>query len=123
MDFRLQAQTAHRLLQMRSLRWDYFKGEIFDEHGWNLLLILFAANADGRVISAEQAGVESGASKAAAGRWLRHLERESLIYLDQRGAWLTATTHAEMAEYLIKVAHLFEMPTDKPSGVSDVQDG
>lgn len=123
MEYREQVGTAHRLLQMRSLRWEYFSGELFDEHGWNLLLILFAANGEGRIVTASQASKESGATAIVGQRWFKHLELQGLITVeDGAGIALTALTRAEMAQYLLEAATLLDRANDAPSGASETQE-
>lgn len=123
MEYREQVRTAHRLLKMRSLRWDYFSGDLFDEHGWNLLLILFVANGEDRVITASQASKESGATAVVAQRWFKHLELQGLVTAeDGAGVALTALTRAEMAQYLLEAATLLDRTNDAASGADETQD-
>lgn len=115
MDHTEQAVTAQRLLKMRALRWDYFRGDIFDEHGWNALLILFIAEVHGRSLTGTQVADECGAPPKVGARWLMHLSSEKLVREDRGFVALTDTTRAELAEYLTQVTYLF---IDRPDTVS-----
>lgn len=110
MDLKEQAVTAQRLLKMRALRWDYFRGDIFDEHGWNALLILFIAEAQGRSMTGVDVAGACGAPANVGARWMTHLAAEKLVLEDRGVVALTDTTRAELAEYLTEVANLFGDP-------------
>lgn len=118
MDHTEQAVTAQRLLKMRALRWDYFRGDIFDEHGWNALLILFIAHAEGRSMTGSEVANECGAPPNVGSRWLLHLSSEKLIGQDEGKVALTDTTRAELAEYLTQVTQLFGDGPDTVHGES-----
>ncbi len=107
MDLKEQADTAQRLLKMRALRWEYFRGDIFDEHGWNALLILFIAEAQGRSLTGRDVAEQCGAPANVGIRWLMHLSSEKLVRETGGTVALTDTTRAELAEYLTQVANLF----------------
>ncbi len=118
MDHTRQALTAERLLRMRALRWDYFRGDIFDEHGWNALLILFIAEARGRSMTGAQVVTECGAPENVGSSWLLHLSAEQLIREDEGNVMLTDTTRAELSEYLTQVTHMFNDSPDPVAGQS-----
>lgn len=106
-----QARTAKRLLKMRGLRWDYFNGELFDEHAWNMLLLLFIAHAEERGVSSHDLRRDSGASASVGPRWITHLVNSQLIDCagdgDHALVSLTADTRAELGDYLFEVQRLF----------------
>lgn len=107
-----QARTASRLLKMRGLRWDYFNHDLFDEHAWNMLLILFIAQAEGRSMNVANLCSDSGAAATTGPRWIRHLTESRLIEHDGEGdaalVVLTAMARAELADYLFEVQRMFE---------------
>lgn len=97
-----RAEMARRLLQLRALRWDYFQSDLFDEHAWNILLVLFIAEASGRETNEALAMREASVPPTIGLRWITHLEKSGLV---ERGSdatilYLTAHSRAEMGEYL-----------------------
>ena len=114
-DFAPQARTAARILRMRALRWDYFRSDLFDEHAWSMLLILFVTHSEGRVIASEDLCRESGADGPTGQRWIRHLVKSELLELDGDNVQLTALNRAEMADYLTEIGKLFDEDENEPA--------
>lgn len=74
-----RGQMARNLIRVRAARQDAYPSEIFDEHGWNMLLHLFVAASENDVMS--EAGIieASGASSAVGRRWLGYLLADGQI--------------------------------------------
>ncbi len=108
MNMETQARTADRLLKMRQLRWNYFDGGLFDEHGWTMLLTLFASDVRGKALTAADLAKEAGAAGTFGERWIKALAVADLITVDDDIVRLTPSTRMELGEYLSAVTDLFQ---------------
>lgn len=72
--------TARTLYRNRRLRDEAFRGrEIFGEPAWDLLLDLYIASYDRKVVSVTAACAASAVPVTTALRWLGLLERQELV--------------------------------------------
>lgn len=52
----------------------------FADPAWDILLDLFAAQAEGRSVSVSSACIASGVASSTAVRWVTELERQDLVW-------------------------------------------
>ena len=86
---------ARKILTDRQKRVERFGRAMFGEPAWEMLLLLYVAQASARYTASRLARV-SGYSKATAIRWLDYLEKEKLILrkshpTDQRSVFIELT--------------------------------
>lgn len=108
MNMDTQAQTAVRLLKMRRLRWDYFDGGLFDEHGWTMLLTLFVSDVRGRTLTTAELCEEARAKDTFGERWIKALVAAELITRNDDVLRLAMSTRTELAQYLSAITDLFQ---------------
>jgi len=70
---------ARRLYRDRRVRERYFDGRLFAEPAWDMLLDLYAARAEGRILSTKSACIGAAVPPTTALRWLLRLEQAGLI--------------------------------------------
>lgn len=94
--------TAHSIFVGRTMRNRMFPSEIFDEHAWNILLILFVGLADNETISERSLVERAGTSVSVGRRWIAHLVKNKQICerSDDDDVLLTPAAIANMREYL-----------------------
>lgn len=83
----------------RRRRSHYLPAELFGEPGWDLLLDLFAARLQGRLVSVTSACIAADVPPTTALRWIRLMEERGLVERirhrsDQRVKWIGLTDMA-----------------------------
>lgn len=73
------AGLARRYLQLRRARDTLFPEGLFSDPAWDLLLDLFAAEAEGAAISVSSACIAAAVPPTTALRWIRRLEACDLL--------------------------------------------
>lgn len=68
------AALAAAMLAFRRYRSETLPAELFGEPGWELLLELFVADAQGRRITGKEVSERSSISPTVLSRWLKHLD-------------------------------------------------
>lgn len=98
-------RTAQDYANRRQRR-RHFTAELFGEPAWDLLLDLFRARLEGKMITVTSACIAADVPLSTALRWLGVLEGEGLVersrnVSDQRSTWvrLTDTGASAMIEY------------------------
>lgn len=79
-------QKVTELYLTRRRRARYLPAELFGEPAWDMLLDLFAARLDGRLISVTSACYAAGVPPTTALRWLGILEEEGLVERGEHGS-------------------------------------
>ena len=79
------ADIARAMLAFRRIRPRELPNGLFSETGWEFLLELFIADADGKRLTGHMVVERSGTSAEAASRWLMHLSAEGLVIGDGSG--------------------------------------
>ncbi len=74
---------ASEILDIRGHRAEYFNVEIFDEHSWDLMLLLYTAASAGRSMSVEEIRQRITVRAATLKRWVDILTRKKIITIDQ----------------------------------------
>lgn len=112
-----RSKAAQAILVARAFRKRLFPNEIFDEHAWGMLLVLFIAFADGEVISEIALLERVGLSVTAGRRWIAHLVGEDHIELREDGGGVTLSETAltklrifldeacDVSNWLVSVRH------------------
>jgi DNA-binding MarR family transcriptional regulator len=77
------ARAARVVLRNRRLRSRYLPADLFADPAWDILLDLFAADAEGQAVSVTSACVAAAVPVTTAQRWLRELERQGLVQRSQ----------------------------------------
>lgn len=92
---------AHRRARRR-----YFPADLFGEPAWDLLLDLFQARLEGKMIGVTSACIAADVPLSTALRWIGVLESEGLVdrrpnAKDSRSTWVSLTDRAvaAMADY------------------------
>jgi len=80
------AALAKGIYRLRRRRERHFQEELFSEPGWDMLLDLYVAAAEGRSISVCSACHGSAAPLTTAHRWLSHLEQLGLVVREAVGS-------------------------------------
>ncbi len=75
--------AAKEMYQERLARRRYFSPELFGEPAWDILLDLYIAEKENRVISVTSACVAAQVPQTTAIRWIRMLEQEGFVLRDQ----------------------------------------
>lgn len=78
-DDRLLAEIAQKIIKDREERYALFPSDIFDEYAWNMLLHLFVALSEGRVLSEDRLIGLANTSKAIGQKWLYYLAKDRQI--------------------------------------------
>lgn len=102
------AALARSLYDERRRRTEYFpQPGLFGEPAWDILLDLFSAAHDGRIVSVSSACIGAAVPPTTALRWLRHMENVGMADRlpdrhDKRRANLrmTPAAHDALAAYL-----------------------
>jgi hypothetical protein len=71
--------AAEDILAVRALRKRLFPSDIFDEHAWSMLLVLFVGHAKNEIISEQALLTRAAVSTASGSRWIAHLVEEGQI--------------------------------------------
>ena len=71
--------AAEDILAVRALRKRLFPSDIFDEHAWSMLLILFVGYVKNEIISEQALMTRAEVSTASGSRWMAHLVEEGQI--------------------------------------------
>lgn len=111
----VQAETAAeklpQILRARRERGRFLGHDLFADPAWDILLELFAAEADGRKISVSGVCASAALSATTGLRWLGKLERAGLVVrhsdpLDRRRSWvhLSPTAIAALQHYFATFA-------------------
>jgi hypothetical protein len=79
------ASTAIAILKFRRLRSEILPGELFAEPGWDLLLELFVADANGQRLTARDVSDRANIPPTVLSRWLIHLTQIGFIVGDGDG--------------------------------------
>lgn len=96
------AKRAARLIAERDRRYTLFPAEIFDEYPWNMLLHLFVAMADNRIMTEAMLCELSHAGQVIGRRWIAHLVRDDQVEARQDGGDVILTFGAieRLRQYL-----------------------
>ena len=79
------AVIAVAVLEFRRIRSDFLPRELFAEPGWDLLLELFVADANGHRLTAREVGDRNKIPPSVQSRWLIHLTQIGYIVGDGDG--------------------------------------
>ena len=101
------AAKAQKYLRMRRKRADLFGADLFADPAWDIMLDLFAAGIEGRVVSITSACIASGVPTTTALRWVALLVSRGTICRipdsrDHRRSYLFLSDEAKtvMSEWL-----------------------
>lgn len=70
---------AERLIAERRARRTYFAPDLFHEPAWDMLLALYIANEEGRILNVKALVGSSDAPVTTSQRWIDHLHKLRLI--------------------------------------------
>ncbi|MBB6123166.1 hypothetical protein [Sphingobium subterraneum] len=109
-------QVAREMLTARRRRSDYLPADFFGEPAWDMLLDLYIAHHEGKLISVSSACIASGGSATTALRWLARLETLQWVTRisddnDRRRIYVRITDLAEQA-ISSWIAHLIGLRGD-----------
>lgn len=79
------AATAGAILKFRRIRSEILPKESFAEPGWDLLLELFVADANGHRLTARAVSEQNNIPPSVLSRWLMHLTQIGFIVGDGDG--------------------------------------
>jgi DNA-binding MarR family transcriptional regulator len=98
---------ARHVYRMRRLRDSFLSAEIFGEASWDILLDLFASEAEGKLVRVTSACIAAAVPATTALRHLKELERRGIVKrvpseTDKRGQYvrLTETARVDMIALL-----------------------
>jgi DNA-binding MarR family transcriptional regulator len=101
------AVVAQKYLRMRQKRANFFGADVFADPAWEILLDLYAAGVEGRVVSITSACIASGVPTTTALRWItllvsRGAVRRAPDARDHRRShlYLSSGAKAVIAEWL-----------------------
>jgi hypothetical protein len=80
-----KARLAAGILANRQQRQKYLPQELFGETPWDMLLMLFVADANGKRVDGNKMIEQLGYSPSVLSRWLKHLSGSGLIVGDGTG--------------------------------------
>lgn len=80
-----KARLAQGVLSNLRQRLKYLPQELFGETPWDMLLMLFVADADGKRVDGNKMVEQLGCSPSVLSRWLKHLSAIGLIVGDGTG--------------------------------------
>lgn len=80
-----KARLAAGILAYRRQRQKYLPQELFGETPWDMLLMLFVADANGKRVDGNKMVEQLGCSPSVLSRWLKHLSAIGLIVGDGTG--------------------------------------
>jgi DNA-binding MarR family transcriptional regulator len=97
---------ARQLHRERRLRDDILSEGLFGEPAWDILLDLFACEAEGRTVRVNSACIGAAVPASTALRYLAELERRGLIErsrdeIDRRGQYVRLTPEAR--EHMVRL--------------------
>jgi DNA-binding MarR family transcriptional regulator len=72
-------ELAKQLLAQRLTRFEHFPAELFHEPAWDMLLALFIAQEDRRVMNVKTLVASANAPVTTSQRWIDHLHKLKLI--------------------------------------------
>ncbi len=75
----IRRMHAERLIAERRARRAYFAPDLFHEPAWDMLLALFLANEEGRIMHVKALVASSDAPVTTSQRWIDHLHKLRLI--------------------------------------------
>jgi len=78
-DDRALADMADRWLRVRRCRERFFPHEMFDEFAWDMLMVLFVADAKGRAIGIDDLIAQTTGRTPSGMRWIAYLEQQGEI--------------------------------------------
>jgi DNA-binding MarR family transcriptional regulator len=89
-------REAKHQFKSHLLREAHFTGLPFHETGWEILLELYIAEAEGRRLNVMAIGLESHIPSATLVRWIALLEQRRLVFrqpdhTDRRRTWISLT--------------------------------
>jgi hypothetical protein len=70
---------ARRILETRLRRTEYFRPELFDEHDWDLMLVLYLATVEGRTMDRNEVGRVISVREVVLDRWIAVLVAEGIV--------------------------------------------
>lgn len=79
------AATATAILKFRRMRSELLPPELFAEPGWDLLLELFIADANGHRLTARDVSDRNNIPPSVLSRWLLHLTQIGFVVGDGDG--------------------------------------
>ncbi|HUG80145.1 MAG TPA: MarR family transcriptional regulator [Bryobacterales bacterium] len=87
------SEQVRSQIRARTLRYEFFKWELFSDPTWDMLLELYAAQLEFRRVTVSQLCVASSVPPTTALRWIGTMESEGLITrrndpLDRRRVWI-----------------------------------
>jgi len=103
-DDRALAEVADRWLRIRRCRERFFPHELFDEFAWDMLMVLFVADANGRVTGVDDLMAQAAGRTPSGMRWIAYLEQQGEITRtdapDGVTVSLTPASRERMREFL-----------------------
>ena len=72
-------ELAKQLLAQRQARFDHFPAELFHEPAWDMLLALYIAHDEGRVLNVKSLVACADAPVTTSQRWIEHLHKLRLV--------------------------------------------
>lgn len=75
---------AKALIEGRFRRSRHLPADLFGEHAWHLLLVLFIADAEGTMTTIARAAAATGITRTVAERWVRLLAERQLVSASDR---------------------------------------
>lgn len=90
-------QEARHQFKTQLLREAHFEGLPFHETGWEILLELYIAEAEGRKLNVTAIGLDGHIPNATLVRWIALLEHRKLVFrqpdtIDRRRTWIGLTS-------------------------------
>ncbi|HVF94498.1 MAG TPA: hypothetical protein VM900_09310 [Sphingomonas sp.] len=76
---RSPCDIARRLLDERQARLDFFPSELFHEPAWDMLLAVYLAGEEGRIVNVKALVSTTNAPVTTSQRWIDHLHKLKLI--------------------------------------------
>jgi DNA-binding MarR family transcriptional regulator len=108
------AVVAQKYLRMRQKRANFFGADVFADPAWEILLDLYAAGVEGRVVSITSACIASGVPTTTALRWItllvsRGAVRRAPDARDHRRShlYLSSGAKAVIAEWLRTLTQIY----------------
>lgn len=114
------AALARRYAKLRLKRGELFVSNLFADPAWDMLIDLFAAAHEGRVVTVTSVCIAAAVPSTTALRWLSLIEREGLVArkadpADKRRTIVRITPLAEQA-MAIWFGHLMDSPLGRIVG-------
>ncbi|UAK24330.1 hypothetical protein [Sphingomonas nostoxanthinifaciens] len=79
---RLQAlKLAKQIMAARLIRKRHFTHGLFDEHAWDILLLLYIAGEEGQIVTVEEVAEFTETRLSSLDRWLIVLKAQSITVL------------------------------------------